>query len=240
MESTRLWKQGNTADQIALLAVYFPVIRTNIERFINRWNKHKIRHQNNRPNSVRGRVWENYFTPNPDFVQQWGLPVDTALLSEIEEAVAGIDIDAYLPADTLAWCENFLSTKGLNREREDNNIWPFVRFYNDLRAVITLELHNGNPSNLSLLPDDDESRGGLVELKRKLARLGIFPSDAEVEHAVMEADIARGLDERLNTSNTFQEEDVFGVSDDEDDQDNISLEDWRQVNVDDLSDLNEE
>ncbi|OTA95619.1 hypothetical protein M434DRAFT_379329 [Hypoxylon sp. CO27-5] len=206
MEFHRLWVIHDLASEIALLAVYMPIVRKEVDIFVTRWNKHYIRPQRDRANSVRGRPWENYFTPNPDFVSQWGIVVDNELLTDIEALFEDDDIDQYLPEATFIWCEEFLTNVGLDRTKEDDHDWPYVEAYNQLRTAIQIELDNGNPQGFSLAPTPPA--GGLAEVHDRLARIRGFPAQGELENAVRGGDIHReGPDEVLNFSNAAQDVD---------------------------------
>ncbi|KAI1808179.1 hypothetical protein F4811DRAFT_572075 [Daldinia bambusicola] len=227
MEHERLWICDKLACEIALLAVYVPVMRKEIEIFVHRWNKHSIRGQPNRANSVRGRPWENYFVPNPDYVSQWGLRVDTELLAGIEAVLSTEDIGEYLPEATRIWCEAFLTRVGLDRSKEDKHDMPFVDYYNQLRTAIQIELDNGNHHGLSLALTP--TSGGLAELQRRLAELKNFPSRQDYEDAVRKGDIQNeNQEEVFDFSNAAPHADIT-VKDEREDDNIIDVGDWRYI-----------
>ncbi|KAI2625547.1 hypothetical protein GGS21DRAFT_493591 [Xylaria nigripes] len=202
MEHRRLWIHGDEVCEIAFLSVYMPVIRQEITFFIRRWNSHKIRAQPNRANCVKGRPFENYFTPDPAFASQWGLPVDVKALSEIENLLEDVDIDQYLPQSTLEWCEEVLSTFGLDRTREDDAEWPFTSYYNQLRTAVQQHIDQGNQTGLHKA--SKPVTGGLAELKRRMTRIGNFESVALMEHEVQAENHILG-EQRLNFENAAPE-----------------------------------
>ncbi|KAI2473359.1 hypothetical protein F4781DRAFT_442029 [Annulohypoxylon bovei var. microspora] len=207
MEHHRFWIKHDFASEIALLAVYMPIIRKEVAIFVERWNNHIIRPQRNRANNVRGRPIDNYFCPNLDLVSQWGLEVNIELLAEIELVLADINIDEYLPAETLAWCEAFLTSPaiGLDRTKEDDHDWPFVQAYNHLRTALQIEHDNGNPHELSL--SQGPPAGGLAELQERLVRIRGFPDMEDIEDAIQQADNQGGPEAVFNFDNALADED---------------------------------
>ena len=75
------------ADKIALLFVYFPIIRTEIYNFVRLWNNHRIRYQKNRPSLPTGKPSVLYFTP-PAGVQDFQYSPNRTLLGELQNEVA--------------------------------------------------------------------------------------------------------------------------------------------------------
>ena len=74
------------ADKIALLFVYFPIIRTEIYNFVRLWNNHRIRYQKNRPSLPTGKPSVLYFTP-PAGVQDFQYSPNHTLLGELQNEV---------------------------------------------------------------------------------------------------------------------------------------------------------
>jgi len=75
------------ADKIALLFVYFPIIRTEIYNFVRLWNNHRIWYQKNRPSLPTGKPSVLYFTP-PAGVHDYQLNPDHTLLTDLEPEVS--------------------------------------------------------------------------------------------------------------------------------------------------------
>lgn len=87
LEDHRLWVADSTIDQVSLLAVFMPIIRSELGRFVDLWNNHKIRKQAKRPWVVAGQPWLNYrhpqrseYSPGLDF----GREVDKIQLGELQ------------------------------------------------------------------------------------------------------------------------------------------------------------
>ena len=81
-----LFSKSSIPDQIALLAVYLPVIRFHIASFVRTWNIHNIRKQANRPHVVHGKPFMNYFYPGEE-VRNHGQDADQAALQAMWEDV---------------------------------------------------------------------------------------------------------------------------------------------------------
>ena len=76
------------ADKIALLYVYFPLIRDEIYNFVGLWNNHWIRSQKKqRPNLPTGKPTVLYFTP-PDGNANYGSIPDINTLEMLQEEVS--------------------------------------------------------------------------------------------------------------------------------------------------------
>lgn len=59
-----MWKKGDLVDEIALLALYGPIIKNEVEEFIETWNMHRISRPNKkRPWVVPGRPFMLYHHP---------------------------------------------------------------------------------------------------------------------------------------------------------------------------------
>ncbi|KAL4889310.1 hypothetical protein BDV59DRAFT_195730 [Aspergillus ambiguus] len=54
-----VFSKSSLADQIALYAIYIPLLRTEVYQYVQTWNMHRIRRQLKRPNSVEENI-QNY------------------------------------------------------------------------------------------------------------------------------------------------------------------------------------
>lgn len=52
-------------DQVAILALYMPLIRKRVHSWVELWNIHTIRTQKNRPHIIPSVPYMNYFHPRP-------------------------------------------------------------------------------------------------------------------------------------------------------------------------------
>lgn len=48
---------------IAMLFIYIPIIRIELQKFIHMWNRHKIRPQPHRAYAIPGIPWMNFHHP---------------------------------------------------------------------------------------------------------------------------------------------------------------------------------
>jgi hypothetical protein len=118
------------ADRIAHHAVYIPILRKEIFRYMENWNAHCIRKQRNRPNSVSGVPTLLYYWPE-DSASKFGTAPDAETLKSLQRdlEVFGkcdskhaifnsdrtyIDPNEYLPSATLQWCMNSLLQGGFD------------------------------------------------------------------------------------------------------------------------------
>ncbi len=143
------------ADLIALLALYMPILREEVYHFVRTWNSHTIRKQPNRPNILTGKPYMLYNHPG-DHVRNWGLEFDAELLRTIGSEARDWDVDAYLPAETLQWCEGQLHILGFNRitaklATSEDRTAPFVDVYLELRRAIREHIESGVAPQLSTL-----------------------------------------------------------------------------------------
>lgn len=115
--------QGNfnadwIADRIAFLAIYVPIIRHYLAEFVHTWNHHRIRKQPKRPYVNAGIPWLLYNHPERSGGVESGFPTpqNSPTLEALNQDLQGLDIDEYLPAETLRWCEDSLAAHGFPRK----------------------------------------------------------------------------------------------------------------------------
>jgi hypothetical protein len=107
-------------DQVAILALYMPLIRQRIKSWVELWNIHTIRKQKNRPDAITGVPYMNYFHPRPtsqdrEAIQDRKCVLDTEseLIQRLQQDVQEWDPDQYLPPSTLSWCQAQLQEVGI-------------------------------------------------------------------------------------------------------------------------------
>ncbi|PWY61669.1 hypothetical protein BO83DRAFT_277825, partial [Aspergillus eucalypticola CBS 122712] len=88
-------------DQIALYAVYMPILRTQVLSYVHTWNQLRIRKQRERSYVVSGRPFMNYY--HPEHIIDHGLLVHEESLQQLRDSVRGWDMAEYLPSETLEW-----------------------------------------------------------------------------------------------------------------------------------------
>ncbi len=168
-----MFRDGNVADQIAIYAIYGPVIRDELAKFVELWNGHRIRNQPNRPNVRSGIPQDLYHTiedPN------WGVPFsqqhdspEQQLLRDMLQPLADLDIDNLLTEETEAWCNQRLQEMGFSArlDLEDDIHRPFVNVYMGLVDMIEKHQKSGYQPLLQLTPIP---LGGAAEYERLLRR----------------------------------------------------------------------
>ena len=140
---------------IAVGAIYVPVMRREIRSYIETWNSHRIRKQNNRPNVVVGKPNLLYMCP-PTGTHNYQQPLSDDEYSRIWAETPAWDMDAILPLATQQWCDMQLEDLGLNphqdamRAAEDREA-PFKEFYLQLRYRALLHIESGQQPILGLL-----------------------------------------------------------------------------------------
>lgn len=150
-----LFSKDRLSDQIAILALYLPIIRQDIIEFVENWNNHRIRLQRNRPNAISGKPYVLFNCP-PEGTQDYGLSFDQTLLNTIKQPYQGWDMDAYLPSETKAWCDTFFHRIGFTFPRAcdsaiEASTNPFLSVYKELCAALKAHIESGNQPELSLL-----------------------------------------------------------------------------------------
>jgi hypothetical protein len=156
-----------------------PIVREAIMSYVQLWNTHSIRKQKDRPNAITGKpaVLYNY-TP----IVRYGQPIDESLVNELQADFGNwgkyyffiliftnlvivqyitngiIDIDAYLPPETLKWCRDRLLESGVNLEEVQGSTTSIDgsrihhQVYLTLRPLVRQHIFDGNQSNLGLCP----------------------------------------------------------------------------------------
>ncbi|KAJ5170745.1 uncharacterized protein N7500_003528 [Penicillium coprophilum] len=123
-------------EQVALLAIYMPTLRSHIKSYVQTWNMHNIRKQTDHPERTPGKPYMNYHHP-PKGVENFGLAADIPTLQLLQQNHAGYDTEQYLPPDTLHWCEGQLQQLGFDPHkppaRMPGDLQPFRSVYMALR-----------------------------------------------------------------------------------------------------------
>ncbi|KAJ5791301.1 uncharacterized protein N7518_008312 [Penicillium psychrosexuale] len=123
-------------EQVALFAIYMPTLRSHIKSYVQTWNIHNIRKQADHPERAPGKPYMNYHHP-PKGVENFGLAADVATLQAMQQNYTDYDIEQYLPADTLHWCEAQLQQLGFDPRkppaRLPGDLQPFRSVYLALR-----------------------------------------------------------------------------------------------------------
>ncbi|MCJ1360478.1 MAG: hypothetical protein MMC33_010483 [Icmadophila ericetorum] len=155
LDNLRLWVEGDLPSEIALRAVYTPILRREIEDFKDDWNVHYIRKQLKRPGTIHGQPDEIYWDPH---TKDFSLPVDAMDVNRLlGDDFINYDPWEYLPAATLEWCHNWAleSDIDLNTLKSGENFYDMTRkhtaVYLALREATTHHLNSRLAPELSLL-----------------------------------------------------------------------------------------
>ncbi|KAJ5460980.1 uncharacterized protein N7458_002532 [Penicillium daleae] len=138
LRDERLFSITSIADQIALLAVFMPTVRSSISSYVETWNRHTIRKQPKRPWVAYGKPIFLYQHSSRQDVQQLA---DPALLQTLQQDVANWDADEYLPIETLLQEIGF---DPLNPPPRDDSAQPYKSVYLELRQRAILHTQSGN------------------------------------------------------------------------------------------------
>ncbi|KAJ5902661.1 hypothetical protein N7495_003189 [Penicillium taxi] len=119
-------------EQVALLAVYMPSIRSSIKCFVGTTNQHHSRPRTE--NAIAGKPFYNYTCP-ADGIEDYKLTVDKTHLRGLQQHVESWDVDKYLPSETMVWCLGHFQEMGFDPldMRRDSLDQPFRNIYLELR-----------------------------------------------------------------------------------------------------------
>jgi hypothetical protein len=152
LEADGLWNEDFLSCRIALLAVYMPILRQILQRFVDQWNHHRIRRQKNRPHVVPGQPYVLFYYP--EVAQNFQQIISPDLLADFKADIGAFDIDEYLPRDTLAWCSTQLQSWGYGNLSGEEFQRTGQRIHTDaylrLRNAIDQHIQSGNREGLSL------------------------------------------------------------------------------------------
>ncbi|KAG8674007.1 hypothetical protein FPOAC1_007326 [Fusarium poae] len=158
------------SDRIAILYLYMPIIREELTEFVRIWNVHYIRKQANRPHVNPGQPWNLYFQPEAKDSKSYAeaIPMDRlqTLLNIFESD--SIDLDAYLPKDTIAVCNTIL--EGQDNFPIDSPMQPKYSVYLFLRAQLEIYITLKKEPFIGLL---DIPTGGINRVRDHLATYDI-------------------------------------------------------------------
>ncbi|KAM4063282.1 hypothetical protein HRG_013846 [Hirsutella rhossiliensis] len=211
LASSAVFVESRLSDQIALYAIYTPMIKDEFATFVDLWNSHKIRTQRNRQHVVSGRPMDLY---NTDQVRNWGVPLRedddimaSEVLQDLLEPIQDIDIDSFLPQETEDWCNQELTTMGFGWELDPgrDHKHPFFGVYIQLRNRIRQHQESGHQPILAVA---EPPRGGL-------ARYEQLEQILERNHTLLQAQTRLQGDvippSAQHQFRLFEEEDIQGI-----------------------------
>ncbi|KAK3983787.1 hypothetical protein QBC44DRAFT_302540 [Cladorrhinum sp. PSN332] len=218
LRSDKLWSKNSLADRIALLYIYMPIIRKEMQVWIREYNTHKIRYQKNLKHGITGIPKKMYLEWNKivgveavdcaiRFPQE---PYDQLMrLAEVD----GVKLDPFLPQEMLDLCADICSAyqepEAVDLKRPHKDKYLFLRSH--------LQEHHGAGQwpPLALLP---RPTGGW-KVFRKNVREAAQAMAAQVEGATGQAMVE---DDFLD----LESDDGHGVEGLEEDAD------WRKTGID--------
>jgi hypothetical protein len=138
------------ADRVAMLAIYMPIIAEAVDDFVGTWNTHRIRRQPQRNHHVAGIPHVLYHNPSLSVLPaiDCRVHVPAEAVSGYREALAGYNIDEYLPPTTITLCNQLLAQQGfalpISGSATDSRLdRVHVQAYLRLRAALNTQLENG-------------------------------------------------------------------------------------------------
>lgn len=147
-----------------------PMLREELADFVLTWNAHYIRKQRNRPHVVPGQPWSLYFQPEAQQVQNFAEVIPHERLQTLQDIFEGdrIDLNAYLPADTISVCESLMQDEGA--QPVDTPDRPKLSLYLLLRSRLSEYIASGRDPQVGLL---ESPTGGLNRVRDHLASCDI-------------------------------------------------------------------
>jgi hypothetical protein len=157
LKESNNWQPQFISHRVALIALYMPSLREELQEFAELWNTHYIRKQKQRPNNVPGKPWENWEDPKPG-VEDYGVPANAERIAQLSAIVEPYDLDGFLPVDIWNLCCDFFNDIGFDiKQRPDledleNRESPWFTVYIRLRDFLQAHQESGEEPALSLLP----------------------------------------------------------------------------------------
>jgi hypothetical protein len=87
MQACGAYYQRNLGDRIAVLAVYMPLLRKEIFSFVENWNHHRLRKQNDTPNVVSGKTPNRLYYRAPEGCPDFKLTANQWIVGMLLEPV---------------------------------------------------------------------------------------------------------------------------------------------------------
>ena len=84
LQAHGLYESDVLEDRVVFLFVFVPILRSEINTYVETWNEHRIRRQKHRVNHIAGIPNELYTDPA---IPRYGWTPDNEFLSQLSEAV---------------------------------------------------------------------------------------------------------------------------------------------------------
>jgi hypothetical protein len=171
---SRAWVHDELPSCIALVYIFMPLIRFSMETFVQQWNAHHIRKQNNRRHVVSGKPWVLFEMPDPSSAVDCRVQLDQPTCKRLRDILDldPYDMDEYLPASMMELCSTLL--EGFVQTEENVQDRPCFHQYWYLKDQ--LERHE-NKKAQPILSVRRHPTGGAALLKRKLSEQGVDLDD---------------------------------------------------------------
>lgn len=179
-----------------------PLVRNTLCDFVRLWNVHSIRKQKNRPNGVFGKPFFLYFHPERQDTEDYGLLPDETLVDNLLEEMNGwgmiivytiivllltilLDIDEYLPEQTLNWCQMKLHELGYPSLKIED-VFPdgsrhHCSAYLELRECLKEHIASGEAPQLTELETPTQERLQIISIDDQ--------RDDSIEEATLEYEV---------------------------------------------------
>jgi len=176
-----------------------PLVRDALCDFVRLWNMHNIQKQKHRPNGVFGKPFFLYFHPEEQDTEDRGLLPDKTLLDGLIEEMGDwgiipiygltvlsltifLDIDAYLPDETLNWCHIKLQRLGYSSLKL-GDVFPdssrhHCSAYLELRQCIKEHIASGEAPQLTELETPTQEQLQMISMDDQ--------RDSSVEEATLD------------------------------------------------------
>ncbi|KAG6172823.1 hypothetical protein E4U51_006859 [Claviceps purpurea] len=170
-----LFIEGNLVDQIALYAVYGPLIRDHFAHFVQSWNTRPIHAPRAGGQVVAGTPAEIYLTHTAG---NWGVPFgqsgdadDRIALTQMLDPLQSVDTQAFLSLETGDWCNIQLQRMGYLEAEVAECTQRCLDSYLQLRQLIQQHQDSNAQPILRLAPVPPGDSGELIRLLQQNAEV---------------------------------------------------------------------
>ncbi|KAG6147081.1 hypothetical protein E4U47_004265 [Claviceps purpurea] len=170
-----LFIEGNLVDQIALYAVYGPLIRDHFAHFVQSWNTRPIHAPRAGGQVVTGTPAEIYLTHTAG---NWGVPFgqsgdadDRIALTQMLDPLQSVDTQAFLSLETGDWCNIQLQRMGYLEAEVAECTQQCLNSYLQLRQLIQQHQDSNAQPILRLAPVPPGDSGELIRLLQQNAEV---------------------------------------------------------------------
>ena len=163
LEINGFFVSGQISDTAVLLFVFMPILRREVNAFVQMWNDHPIRKQRQLANHIPG-VPNKLYDHRPDG-ERLGFQPNADLVNDLLHSTDGFDYDAYLTDDTMAWLQQQLDqifnqlgiTTGIASSDFRHNGQPIVPEY--YRTLVTRARQHPEFLRLAPKPEPEDGLG---------------------------------------------------------------------------------